>query len=225
MQRKHYKKGKLIADLFAEDLAVMHNLPETPFEIGRYEKVKADKYAKVRFDNKQYSTSPIFAGKQLWIRATAQEIIVMDEDWHEVIRHQRLYGKKQEAMNWVPYLQLMAKRPTALKYTTFFHQLPEILQEYFAQCYYPQKKASLNILRKMVEETDLETATSAFEQALDQGVSDPDSIWLTFYRMNNPTIELPELTLKESTPQLPAFTTDTALYDLLLMKGAVSCKK
>lgn len=25
-----------------------------------------------------------------------------------------------------------------------------------------------------------ETATSAFEQALDQGVSDPDSIWLTF---------------------------------------------
>ena len=225
MQRKHYKKGRLIADLFTEDLTAMHNLPETPFEIGRYEKVKADKYAKVRFDNKQYSTSPIFAGKQLWIRATAQEIIVMDEDWHEVIRHQRLYGKKQEAMNWVPYLQLMAKRPTALKYTAFFHQLPEILQEYFAQCHYPQKKASLNILRKMVEETDLETATSAFEQALDQGVSDPDSIWLTFYRMNNPTIELPELTLKESTPQLPAFTTDTAFYDLLLMKGAVSCKK
>lgn len=59
-------------------------------------KVKADKYAKVRFDNKQYSTSPIFAGKQLWIRATAQEIIVMDEDWHEVIRHQRLYGKNKK---------------------------------------------------------------------------------------------------------------------------------
>jgi hypothetical protein len=89
-------KGRLIADLFTEDLTAMHNLPETPFEIGRYEKVKADKYAKVRFDNKQYSTSPIFAGKQLWIRATAQEIIVMDEDWHEVIRHQRLLRQKNK---------------------------------------------------------------------------------------------------------------------------------
>ena len=69
----------------------MHKLPETPFEIGRYKKVKADNYGKVRFDNKQYSTSSLFAGKQLWVKATAQEMIVMDEDWHEVIRHQRLY--------------------------------------------------------------------------------------------------------------------------------------
>jgi transposase len=45
MQRKHYKKGSFIADLFAEDQAAMHKLPETPFEIGRYKKVKADKGA------------------------------------------------------------------------------------------------------------------------------------------------------------------------------------
>jgi len=225
MQRKHYKKGRLIADLFAEDQAAMHNLPEIPFEIGRYEKVKADNYAKIRFDNKRYSTSPIFAGKQLWIKATAQEVFIMDEDWHEVVTHQRLYGKDQEAMNWIPYLKLMAKRPTALKYTTFFHQLPEILQDYFNQCHYSQKKASLTTLSKMVEETNLETATSAFKKALAQGVSDPDSIWLTFYRMTNPAKEPAKLTLRDSTPKLPEFKTDTALYDTLLKGGAVLCKR
>jgi len=48
------------------------------------------------------------------------------------------------------------------------------------------KKVSLKKLSKMVEETNLETTTSAFKKALAQGVSDPDSIWLTFYRMTNP---------------------------------------
>ena len=53
-----------------------------------------------------------------------------------IVTHKRLYGCEQESMNWIPYLNLMAKRPNALKYTEFFNILPPILKEYLDRLEY-----------------------------------------------------------------------------------------
>ncbi len=80
MNRKHYKKPNLISALFVEDKAAMENLPEKPFEVYRLEPVKADKYGKVRFENKLYSSSPEYAGKNLWLKAGAYDVEVLDQN-------------------------------------------------------------------------------------------------------------------------------------------------
>jgi hypothetical protein len=57
------------------------------------------------------------AGQQVIVKAGAYDIEILDEDYNHIIKHRRLYGEEKESMNWIPYLELMSKRPTALKYT------------------------------------------------------------------------------------------------------------
>lgn len=121
-------------------------------------RTKTNNYGKISYDSKIYSTSPRYAGKEVWVKSTAHEIIILDEDYRLIQRHDRLYGKQKESMKWAPYLNLMARRPTALKYTGFFKELPVKLQEYFDKCEYQQKKTALRILSRMVRETDINTA-------------------------------------------------------------------
>ena len=60
-----------------------------------------------------------------------------------IVTHSRLYGEEKESMSWVPYLELMSKRPTALKYTGLFNQFPTILKNYMNQCDYETKKQAI----------------------------------------------------------------------------------
>jgi hypothetical protein len=67
-------------------------------------------------------------------------------------------------MYWIPYLELMSKRPTALKYTGLFNQLPDILKDYLSNCDYESKKQALKLLTKMTEQKNMDTAIAAFEE-------------------------------------------------------------
>jgi len=102
------------AELFKENKKVLTPLPLVPFEVYRLELVKADNYDKVKYDNRIYSSTPAFASCHIWLKASAYEVILLDENYREIICHDRLYGAKKESMKWVPYLELMAKRPRAL---------------------------------------------------------------------------------------------------------------
>jgi len=219
MQRKHYVKGALISELFEEDKKAMHKLPEVDFEIFRLEKAKANNYGKVSLDTYIYSISPDYAGKEVWLKATANEVFVLNDEYKLIQSHPRLYGEQRESMKWVPYLDLMAKRPTALKYTGFFKELPETIKSYFNKCEYQEKKAALLVLSKMVKHSSIEMAKEAFEIALTRGVSDLDSIWAIYYKMTAPVIELPELPVGDKIPEVKAYDVDTSAYDSLIKGG------
>lgn len=216
MERNHYKKSGTIVELFMEDKEAMNPLPKVPFEAYRLELTKADNYGKVKFDNHIYSSAPNMAKNQLWVKAGAHEVILMDQNYSEVIRHQRLYGEKKESMKWSPYLELMAKRPAALKYTGFFKELPMTLQDHLSKCEYEQKKAVLRLLAKMVKETDIIFAAGVFEETLLKGLKDPDSIWATYLRMSSNPVEVRNLTLPGKVPELNEYTIDSTVYDTLL---------
>ncbi len=216
MQRKHYKKSGTIAELFMEDKKAMNSLSIVPFEVCRLEVAKADNYGKVKFENRIYSSAPDFAGKQLWVKATANETILMDQEYQEIVRHERLYGEEKESMKWCPYLELMSKRPMALKYTGFFKDLPSTLQNYLSKCEYEQKKAALKALTKMVNETDITIAAKAFEEAILKGSDDIDSIWATYLRMTSKALDVEDLILPDKVPELQGYQIDTTIYDTLL---------
>lgn len=219
MDRAHYKKGRKINELFEEDKKSMLYLPKQPYEVYKYETAVADKYGKVKFDGRIYSTTPVFAGREVIIKANAYDVTILDINYSYIQNHDRLYGEKKESMKWEPYLDLMSKRPTALKYTGFFKKLPQSLQEYFEECEYQQKKAALRILKRMVAEKDLETATKAFNTAIARGVRDVDSIWAVYYTMTHKVIDIEELRLSGRIPLLNPYTVDNKSYDILLKGG------
>ncbi len=133
----HYK-GYVIKDLFQEDKQEFLKLPKFLLRCTA-EFAKTDNYGKVKFDGRIYSTSPNMAKRQVIVKAGAFDVEILDEDCNHIIRHKRLYGEEKESMNWIPYLALMSKRPTALKYTGLYSQLPQILKEYLDTCIMREK--------------------------------------------------------------------------------------
>jgi transposase len=220
MQRNHYKKPGTIAQLFEEDKKALNPLPTVPYEVYRLKRVKADNYGKVKFDNKRYSSSPAFAGCQLWIKAGAFEVTLLDDQYRQIIKHPRLYGRQNESMQWAPYLELMARRPRAIKYTGFFKELPLKLQDYLAKCDLAAQRAALQVLTKMTRNSDLPTATSAFIDTLERGLSDPDSIWSNFVRLTSGSYAPQPAKLPPKVPEVKPYQVDTSIYDHLLNGGS-----
>jgi transposase len=218
-RRKHYRKGREIAELLQDDLAAMLPLPVKPFEIGRTEKLSANKYGKVCYDKNIYSASPQVANKEIYIKLRAHQVELLNERYQPIVKHKRLYGQGQELMDWLPYLTTLAKRPNALKYTGFYHELPDPWQEYLSDLDYEEKKKSLNLLVRMITETDMDTATICLLETMDSGQADADSILLSYRRLTEPTFNdfLPLLSAGINSPAI--YTPDLTCYDIFLKAG------
>jgi hypothetical protein len=221
MNRMHYKGYGMIKDLFMEDKQEFFKLPKVSFEVYLHEFAKADNYGKVKFDGRTYSTSPNIAGQQVMVKAGAYDIEILDTDCNHIIEHRRLYGEEKESMNWIPYLELMSKRPTALKYTGLYNQLPQILKEYLDKSDYEGKKQALKLFTKMTVAAGFDTAIESFEEGIKLGVSDPDSIWATYCRLTTGTLPEPELPLPDTVPELKKYTPDFKIYDKLIVTGGL----
>ena len=186
-----------------------------------HEFAKTDNYGKVKFDGRIYSTSPNMARQQVIVKAGAYDVEILDENCNHIIRHKRLYGEEKESMNWIPYLELMSKRPTALKYTGLYNQLPQILKEYLDKSDYEGKKQALKLFTKMTAATGIDTAIEAFEEGLKLGVNDPDSIWATYCRLTTGTLPEPEISLPDKVPELKKYIPDIKIYDQLITSGGL----
>lgn len=219
MQRQHYLKRTSISHLFEEDKQGMLPLPAKVFEVAKWQKIKANNYGKIKFDGNIYSASPMAAGKEIWVKSEAHTLELLDENYQIIVKHNRLYGTNQEAMNWFPYLSTLIKRPTALKYTGFYRELPDVWQGYLDNCSYNQKRASLRVLQRILTESDMETAVQSLEETIKQGIPDPDGVLLSYYRLIQD--EPPEIAVTGPLPRLATYQTNLSCYDLLLRVGEI----
>lgn len=220
MNRKHYKKYEYIYALFERDKLSMRKLPENCFEVFRLEKAKADLYGKVKVDGRYtYSVSPTYARQEIWLKITHDKVHMLNESYRTIITHDRMYGSQTESMNWLPYLELMAKRPNALKYTTFYSMLPHALQEYFDDCRPEDKKSGLKVLSKILNESPMDIAEKVFEETDTKGFRDEESLMATYYRVTKGVLEFEDMNLADSVPELKAYSTNISVYDNFL-KGS-----
>lgn len=150
---------------------------------------------------------------------------LLDDKYREIIKHPRLYGQQKESIKWAPYLELMAKRPRAIKYTGFFKELPTELQDYLEKCDLTTQKASLQVLSRMVKNSNMATATSVFIDTLERGLNDPDSIWSNFIRLTSGNCEAEPTKLPPKIPELSPYHVDTSIYDNLLGKEGSKWKQ
>lgn len=227
MERLHYRKGETIGKLFEEEKEFMFKLPEKEFQVCRIKTAIADKYGKVEFETNIYSTSPVYSGEEVILKITANKLIVMNKKFKMIVVHDRIYDKNRESMKWYPYLEVMAKRPNAIKYTRFFNELPDIWKNYIDSQNTEGKKQSIKALMKMIDGNDtkgLINATKAIEETLNNNVNDIDSIIATYYRIknigNSEINAIKEINLKDSIPKVSEYKTDISIYDFLYKREA-----
>jgi hypothetical protein len=163
MQRDHYRKEQLIAELFEVDIHAMLPMNPTDFKVSKFQTAKADKYGKVMYETNLYSSSPKLAQEAVYLEITSDTVTILDTKYNPIVTHRRHYEKDGESMDWLPYISLMAKRPTALKYTGFYGELPEIWQDYLSDLPSEKKREALLTLNAMLQKHDIAAATDALK--------------------------------------------------------------
>lgn len=225
MERKHYKKDNKIKELFESEKQYMFKLPDKPFDVCRIKAGIADNYGKIEFETNTYSTSPKHAMSEIIIKVTADKVILMDKQFNVIVTHKRLYGKHEESMKWLPYLETLSKRPTAIKYTRFYNELPGIWKDYITSQDKEGKKNSILTLMQIIKDDEKEgfdLSAKALEKALAAGVSDIDSILITYYRIKNSKVydnAINEINAEKRTHEIEEYKIDLNVYDCLCKKA------
>ena len=220
-KRDHYTKSVPIEYLFQEDLQEMLPLNETPYEICLLEPRKTDNYAKVRFDNNIYSSSPKYANENVYVKASSDTVWILNEAYEVIMEHPRLYGKGLESMNWLPYINLMSKRPAAMKYTEFYQQLPENWQKYLGNQDTEGKRKGLASLYTMLHKHDMRTAEDALAFAISNGVKDANSVLAAYRTLTSGVQQMQPMQLDCNIISMPTFTVNNGRYDSLLQKEVI----
>lgn len=211
--RSHYEKKQEIHRLYEEDRQAFLLLPEKAYTCVRYETVTADKYGYVYVDKKKYSTSPRFARQKVLVGITYNTIDILTDHYERVVQHERLYGDQSTSMKWQPYLTLMAKRPTALKYTTFYGQLPTIWQNHLDQCTLEEKKQVLQLLSLLLKEQSWDQANKALEIASQLGHPSSETIKQVYHQLVHGRGYRETVTLKRKVPDMPLASRGMNSYD------------
>lgn len=218
-ERLHYKKQGLQSALFREDEKAWLLLPEKPFDCAHYKKAKADKYGIVTVDNKEYSTSPRFAGQSVKLQITYNSIVVLNEDNEVIVKHHRLYGVKRRSMVWQPYLDLLSKRPKAIKYSSIYDHFPYTWSKYLKDCTEEEQKSALRLLGKLLKNNDFTLLNKALEMASFHGHPNTDQIKHCFYSLLNQNESYKTIRPQFKLPDVPQATRGLSHYDSFFQEG------
>jgi transposase len=217
--RPHYKKQIHQSELFKEDQQEWLILPQKSFECTRYEVVKADKYGIVSVDSKQYSTSPRFAKQKVTVCITYNTVIMLSDENEVIVRHSRLYGVKRQSMIWQPYLDLLSKRPRAIKYSSVYDQFPPKWCDYLRNCTEEEQKEALRLLGKLLKNDDFTLLDEALTRASAYGHPSAEQIKHCFYTLLNQEDAHQAITVRTPVPKMPDVTRGLSHYDAFFQNG------
>ena len=228
MQREHYDddNDRFIDELFQEDKARLIPLPSVPFDTALYTTATTDKYGKFTLDSgkHRYSASPAFCETCVNLKITSSDVIVMDQDMHEIVRHKRLYGTEHESMDWIPYLTYIARKPRSLRNSGIYDMMPQTMQIYMDNCESKERGRVLKVLAELTERTGFTSAVKTVDEAVRLNATDPDSLKNLYRRTYADVPILPPLENEALLPnqKIIPFRNDLQMLDAALMKGGVS---
>jgi transposase len=223
-KREHYRKERTIEELYKDDAASLLELPRVAFDTSKYINVKTNGYGKFLINNglHEYSVAPKYANTYVLVRLTAFEVIVLDENYREIVRHDRLYGDhKQQSMQWLPYLNQLARCPGALKYTGIYQMLPQPVKEYLEDLSKQDKGKVLKAIANLTQKSSFEKAVETVSTALSYGAADIDSLINLHSRLHEKVLQLEPVRLPDHIPQLKRYEPNFMVYDESLKKAGV----
>lgn len=219
--RVHYRKEATHEELFAADKAALVPLPRNEFDTSSYLSAKADNYGIIRQEEgkHEYSTAPKYAGCTVRVKLTSTSVIILDKSGEEIVAHERQYGdRKCRQMNWLPYLEQLARRPRAVKYSGFYSMLPPVVGEYLDKSKGGDISAVVRMIAELTKRSGFEKATATVAQAISHNATDADSLMALHRRLFMDIPELPPLRHPDL-PQLNPLMPDLDRYNLAIGRG------
>jgi transposase len=119
-ERKHGTTKKKPREQFDSfERAALLSLPQKPYDLAVYKKVKLHRDCHVTFDNAYYSAPHRLIGDTFWVRGGLSEVRILTEDHHCVATHPRAKeaGERRTNLDHLPpeRAALLPRTPDALR--------------------------------------------------------------------------------------------------------------
>lgn len=204
-ERRVDRQPETIGTMWAQEQPQVQPCPATDFAPCVSREVTLSRYGQVIFETNRYSVPVDKARKQLTLRAYPFRIEILNGT--EVIaQHQRCYERKQDILNPLHYLPLLAERPGAFDHAQPIQQWretwPPLYDELLARLKADQSeilavKEFIRILQLHLE-YDAALVQQAIEQAIVDNIPHLNGVQFCLNRLLDPT---PETTPLTSLPQ------------------------
>ena len=216
LERQHYKKEERVLDLFVAERKAFAPLPQVSFDAYKYVLARTNNYGKATLATNHYSTAGHLANQNIWLKIGAHTVAILDKDMKAIVTHPRLYGKNKESMLWSPYLNLISKRPNALRYTEFFESLPEKSRNFMEHCDLDEKKKVVSFLADLTQEQSIEEALQSLEKLLQLGAQDSESLRAGYRYLTEPKFSEVKIKVSTKLPEVKEYRINWDGYMQLL---------
>jgi transposase len=164
----HYKKLQPIIRLFENDRKALLALPRFPFNVCRYEYIKADGYGKIRLDDRHnYSTCPEYGGMEVLAAIKAHTVEILDDNNQILVTHTRQFGgKRTDNCDYRTSLAILLRNVGAWKNSGVRELLPTVLREVMDNQARPELQETVRVMHLLSKTYSFETAIAALEEGL-----------------------------------------------------------
>ena len=207
--KQHWQKGENEIQLFKEDKQAMGVLPEKPFNVVRYEKMKTDKLGKVIVEgNHAYSVSPELAKQSVTVGFTAFNIEIYDENATLICKHKRQYGSAPtDSTDPSSQLLTLVRKINGWKNSKVRDALSNDFKSYLDSLSKEDLRESLRLLHRESKKNGWDETVKAAEQAFSAtNRLDEASVAMSAARAKSGTVDYD-------------YTTDLGVYDDLVSMG------
>lgn len=176
--RPHYKKGRSIAELFAQERMKLGPLPARPFVVERFERLRTDGYGKFCLDGKHwYSSAPDYGESEVTVGIKAHEIVVYRDDGTPESVHRRIYGDgRSDSTDYRTSLETLLKKPGAWINSSFRAGMDTPMRAAMDELAKPDLRRVLAILVKSSAMFGFDVAEASLEEAISRGALDGYSL-------------------------------------------------
>ena len=170
-QDRHYKKSKLVLELFDEDRDAMRELPAARFDVVRYDTRQADNYGKICLDGKHYySSCPELRQEEILVGIRAHMVELFDTNGRSVASHERRFGNQRtdSTDHYTTLLQLV-RAPNAWRNSGLREHMPSSVRDRLDDLDAVELKRALRVLLQLSERYSKEISLQALLRSLDEG--------------------------------------------------------
>jgi transposase len=163
--REHYRKKVDIHELLREDVSASQPLPQKPFDVVRYEHLKADGYGYVTLDRCHvYSTSPAFTAREVIVAIRAHTVEIYDPDGCVIATHHRRFGSSRtESIDAASTVSCLVKKPGAWRNSRLRMSMPEAVVNRLDALGKDELREDLRLLAHSIERNGLESTFDALD--------------------------------------------------------------
>ncbi len=185
LQRPHYAKSTLMAELWAEEQKALLPLPREPFEAVEFKTVRVNKYGKVKVDTKGYELPRAKVGESVLAKIWWNKIELLDQNQQCLATFPRPYTLKTKPIDWQGHFAIFARKPNGAKNSSLYRFLPSAVLSYLETD--PERyRDRLKFVYALLQENyTIDFIAQVLSKATETQIKDQALIWHLIYQLSS----------------------------------------